>query len=85
MRRSLEELSRLRLGEKFGIGDSPFFEGALGDVDFRFTVRKVNINSVVDSLAVRSRVEDVAHLLAIAEGSVSHLVVDISSLVGKSH
>lgn len=85
MRNSLEELSRLRLGEESGVGKGPFINGALGDVDLGLTVGEVHVDSVAHSLAVRSRIEYVAHLFTIAEGSVSYLVSNTSTLVGQSN
>jgi hypothetical protein len=85
VRKSLEELSRLRFGEESGVGKGPFIEGALEDVDLGLTVGEVNVDSIAHSLAVWSRVEDVAHLFSIAERCVSYLVSNTSSLVGQSN
>ena len=62
-------------------------EGAgLGDVDFGLSVLKVDINGVaLDGLAVGGWVKDVAHLLAIGEGSVWHLDTLVVVSVGGGH
>jgi len=59
------------------------FDAGLWNVDLRLTIGKEDIDlSTLDSLAVSGWVEDVADLLAVAEGSVWHLNVLVVVGVG---
>ena len=57
---------------------------ALGNVDLRLTIAKVDINATGDSLAVGGGVEDVANGFAFGEGVVGHLEVLSVAGVGQS-
>lgn len=58
---------------------------ALWNIDLALTSGEVDINSTLNSLAVRSWVEDVADGLAFLEWSVSHLDFLISTLVSEGN
>ena len=58
-------------------------ELALWNVDLGLTAGEVDIDSTLNSLAVRSGVEDVANGLAVSEWGVRHLDFLVISLVSK--
>ena len=58
-------------------------ELALWNVDLALTASKVNIDSTLNSLAVRSGVEDVANSLAVSKWGVRHLDFLVVALVSK--
>ena len=55
------------------ISENMFRKGALWNVDFAFTVRKVDIDTTRDLLAVCGWVEDVANSFSLGEWMVGHL------------
>ena len=57
---------------------------ALWNVDFALSVRPLDVNSGVSGLAVRGRIEDVAHYSAVCEWAVRDLALLSRSVVGES-
>ena len=62
-----------------------FGKRGLWNVNFAFTVRKVDIDTTRDDLTVCGWVEDVADGLAILEGGVCHLDLLGVAIVGQSN